>query len=160
MTRTRKKRPGWTPERRAKVAAAWNKRFAEQDALEIAGSINTKRRGKVCTYCGEQFDLREHVPTLRVRVKLPVDHKVKFVLVPVCFECHIYLKYDEGLTVTARRAEIKSLLRVKYIAFEDWHEYPDNEIYRGMSRNYRELIDRLNNAKRMLKRRLAYKEGE
>lgn len=160
MKSRNKERPKWTPERHAKIAETWRLRHAEEDALEIAGSKNTKRQGKICVYCGEKFDLREYVPTLRTRVKLPENHKIKFVLVPVCRECNHLLEYNEFVTVSQRRAHIKSILRARYAAFLEWQDYSEDEIYRELGHYHRDLIHKLNRAKQTLIRRLKYKEGE
>jgi len=163
MPRNVKQRPGWSEERRAKVAETWRLRKEQQHALDEVSKINTKRQGRICVYCGEKYDIREHVPILRARITLPVSGpKIKFVIVPACKECHRHLEYDESLTVTQRRAIIKNILRDKYTAFLDWKEYTPNnyELRQTLSRHHLELLDGMNRAKTIILRRLKYKEGE
>lgn len=158
MMRIKKKRIPWSEERRAKVAATWERRLAEETANEEAGG-GTKKQGKFCIYCGEDFDLKEPVPSIPVRRTLSPSSKVKLVLVPVCTECNSLLKFNEQLTVRERRVTIKILLTSKYEIFLDWDELMNTE-YEHLTYNYRELLDRMNNAKRRLEKRLAYKQGE
>ncbi len=157
MPRKSKERKPWTEERRANVAIAWAKRAAEREELERMGKNDKTVKGKFCVYCGEKKDLQEYVPTKRVRRNLPEGHKVKFLLVPTCNECHRLLELNESHTVEERRAYVKSLFRIKYIMFLEWTEIPENDLYRGLRTNYQELLDRMNHAKRRLVKRLDYK---
>jgi 5-methylcytosine-specific restriction endonuclease McrA len=69
---------------------------------------------RVCTYCGEFAEDRDHVPSLSLRRLLPLARRVPFVLVPACRECNrVLLRGDNSLTVNERRIVVFNALKKK-----------------------------------------------